>query len=150
MFFCSSFQSFLIASGLTSNWRDKLAREHFLRRLFLVIKETLRPGLAALLKNTICCPIYTFLGGFTILLSHNTCSLSPMPLPFPFPPYRLPLSTPCADVGLPGPSCGFSHYVIKNQTKELTSLLTFYFGEVLQQLKNNIYTHFHFGRVFWL
>ena len=73
-----------------------------------------------------------------------------MPLPFPFPPYRLPLSTPRADVRLPGPSCGFSHYVIKNQTKELTSLLTFYFGEVLQQLKNNIYTHFHFERVFWL
>ena len=146
MFFCSSFQSFFIASGLTSNWRNKLARKRFLRRLFLVIKDTLRHCFRIQFV-VLYVPLW---GRFTIRLSLNTLSLSPMPLPFPLPPYRLPLSTPGTHVRLPGLSCWFSHYVIKNQTKELSSLLTFYFGEVLEQLKNNIYTHFHFERVFWL
>ena len=71
----------------------------------------------------------------TILLLLNTYPLSPIPLPFPLPPYHLTLSTPATHARLPGLSCWFSHYVI-NQTKELSSLLTFYFGDGIRAAKN--------------
>lgn len=41
----------------------------------------------------------------------------------------------------------FLHDVTKVQTKELSIMLSFYFHEVLGQLKPNIYTNFHFKRV---
>ena len=83
------------------------------------------------------------------LLLLNTYFLSPIPLPFLLPPYRLTLSTPATHARLPGLSCWFSCHHVINQTKELSNLLTFYFGEVLEQPKTNISTHFHFETVFF-
>ena len=42
----------------------------------------------------------------------------------------------------------FSRDATKIQTKKLPVLLSFYFHEVLQHLKNFIYTNFWFHRVF--
>ena len=41
----------------------------------------------------------------------------------------------------------FSHDVTKIQTTKLSILLRFYFHDVLEQLKTNVHTNFHFKRV---
>ena len=41
----------------------------------------------------------------------------------------------------------FSHDVTKIQTRKLSILLRFYFHDVLEQLKTNFHTNFHFKRV---
>ena len=119
-------------------------RKRFLRSLFLVIKDAWRHCF----KNTICCLIYTFGVDLRFFCCFSTYPLSPMPLPFPLPPYRLPLSTPATEARLPGLSCWFLHYGVKNQTKRIIEPTDFLLWEVLEQPKTNIYTHFHFERVF--
>ena len=41
----------------------------------------------------------------------------------------------------------FSHDVTKIQTTKLSILLRFYLHDVLEQLKTNVHTNFHFKRV---
>ena len=43
--------------------------------------------------------------------------------------------------------CWFSHEVTKIQTTKLLILPRFYFDDVLEQLKTNLYTNFRFKRV---
>ena len=49
--------------------------------------------------------------------------------------------------GYVGLYCWFSHDVTKIQTAKLSILLRFYFHDVLEQLKTNVYTNFRSKRV---
>ena len=44
-------------------------------------------------------------------------------------------------------NCWFSHDVTKIKTTKQAILLRFYFHDILEQLKTNLHTNFHFKRV---